>query len=99
MSEGDDLTTIGAPPALDLADLNKWLRKGEATYGPVIAIGVKGDGSATSATFKYKPGQPKQATIYLKADAGSAPATHIRVCNGEAFVSNDKESVVIYRAP
>ncbi|HEX8469414.1 MAG TPA: hypothetical protein VF620_16590 [Allosphingosinicella sp.] len=99
MSEGDDLTTIGAPPALDLVDLNKWLRKGEATYGPVIAIGIKSDGSATSATFKYQPGQPKKATIYLKADSGSAPATYTRVCAGEAFVSNDKEKVVIYRAP
>jgi hypothetical protein len=99
MSESDDLTTIGAPPALDLAGLNKWLRKGEAAYGPVIAIGVKSDGSATSATFKYKPGQPKQATIYLKADAGSVPSTHSRVCAGQAFISDAKESVVIYRAP
>jgi hypothetical protein len=99
MSEGDDLTTIGAPPELDLPDLNKWLRKGEAQFGPVIAIGVKSDGSATSATFKYKPGQPKQATIYLKSDAGSAPATYAKVCEGQAFVSNEKENVVIYRAP
>ncbi len=99
MSESDDLTTIGAPPTLNLADLNKWLRKGEATYGPVIAIGVKSDGSATSATFKYQPGQPKQATIYLKADAGSVPPTQTKVCAGQAFVSNEKESVVIFRAP
>jgi hypothetical protein len=99
MSDDDDLTTIGAPPTLDLPALNAWLRKGEAEFGPVIAIGVKTDKSATSATFKYKPGQPKQATIYLKADAGGVTPGNAKVCEGSALVSEREEKVVIYRAP
>ncbi|HEX8308830.1 MAG TPA: hypothetical protein VF645_10480 [Allosphingosinicella sp.] len=101
MADDEDISTIGAEPGLSLEELNDWLEHKEGLYGPVIAIGIKADRTATSASFRYEPGQPtKTALIYRKDQASSTvPPGQVKQCEGEALILNAETDVVIYRAP